>query len=292
MKILLASDDVLFARLAASKLEKWGHRVIIESSGKSAHERILKEPFRVVITGWDLEGMSGPDLCRQIRKLNRSRYTYVIIYTAKADKDSMMAGLQAGADDYLVRPFNSLELQLRLKAGKRLLNVEDELRESAGTDSSTGLVNEASFRQFFRVMLAEAERTESNGALMFVYVESYTEMIEKFGIGPAQKVMVEISKALNRAIRDSDLIARMSDSQFCLALQNTYWERCVRVAEKIMNSVENMSVHIDDAALRPRVRIETINYPRESATSDEIIDSPDRTPFDPSEAPAEEAAAG
>ncbi len=290
MKILLVSDDELFARLAASKLEKWGHRVIIESSGTSAYERLKKEPFRVVITGWDLEGISGPDLCRHIRKLNRSRYTYVVLYTSKSDKDSMMAGFQAGVDDYLTRPFNALELRLRLRAGKRLLNLEDELREGAGTDSSTGLVNESSFRQFFRVILAETERTESSGALMFVYVENYAEMLEKFGVGPTQKVTVEVSKALNRAIRDSDLIARMSDSQFCLALQNTYWERCVRVAQKIMNSVENMSVHIEDAALRPQVRIETINYPHESMTSDDIIDCPDRTHFDPSESTVDEAA--
>ncbi|MFQ5958507.1 MAG: diguanylate cyclase domain-containing protein [Alphaproteobacteria bacterium] len=292
MKILLVSDDVLFARLAASKLEKWGHRVIIEASGESARERIKKEPFRAVITGWDVGGTTGPDLCRYIRKLNRTRYTYTIIYTSKSDKDSMMAGLQAGADDYLTRPFNALELELRLKAAKRLLNLEDELRESAGTDSSTGLVNEASFRQFFRVMLAEAERTESGGALMFVYVENYTEMLEKFGMGPTQKVMVEVSKALNRTIRISDLIARTSDSRFCLALQNTYWERCVRVAEKIMNSVDNMSVHIEDAALRPQVRIDIINYPRESMTSDEIIDSPDRTHVDRSDITASKAATG
>lgn len=276
MKILLVSDDVLFAGLTAKKLEKWGHRVIIESTGTAAFERIEKEPFRVVITGWDIEGISGPDLCRQIRKLNRNRYTYIIIYTSKSDKEHMMEGLEAGADDYLTRPFNQLELRLRLKAGKRLLNLEDELREGAGTDHATGLVNEASFRQFFRVILAETKRTESSGALMFLRVENFQTILDESGSGPAHKMMLEVSKILNRTIRDSDLVTRVSDGEFCLALQNTYWERCMRVAKKIEAQVENMSIHVDDLEIKPRISLSTANYPDGDLTSDEIFSTTER----------------
>ncbi|MFQ5785174.1 MAG: response regulator [Alphaproteobacteria bacterium] len=280
MKILLVSDDLLFARLAANKLEKWGHRVMVETSGTAALERIHKEPFRVVITGWELTGISGAELCREIRALDCSRYTYIIVYTSASDKESIMAGYEAGADDYLLRPFNALELRYHLRAGKRLLNLEDELREQSGSDSLTGLVNEISFRQLFRVILAETRRTESGGALMFLRITNYTDTLERLGLVPAQKMMIEVSKALNRTIRDSDLIAHMADDEFCLALQNTFWERCIRVAEKITAQIENMSLFIDDVALRPQIAISIVNYPVGEMGPDELIDAAERMPYE------------
>ncbi len=281
MKVLMVSDDELFARLAAHKLENWGHNCTIESSATDAFERIKKEPFRVVITGWDVPGMTGPDLCRKIRALNRDRYTYVIIYTSKSDKDSVMAGLEAGADDYLTRPFNAAELKLRITNGKRLLNLEDELREGAGTDSSTGLVNGASFRQFFRVVLAETIRLKMRGALMYVSVETYRETLTDYGYVPAQNTMTEISKALQRSTRDSDLVARVSDEEFCLLLQNTWWDQCIRVAEKVAAQIDNMSFLFEDVELRPKVRIGTVNYPVDELSSDDILALPDRIAYEP-----------
>ncbi len=280
MKILLVSDDDLFAHLTANKLEKWGHEVAVESTGTDALDRVRREPFRVVITGCDLQGLSGFELCRKIRALKQNRYTYIVFYTAKNDKESLMAGYEAGADDFLVRPFNAPELHVRLKAASRLLDLEDELRHGSGVDSETGLVNAASFRQFFRVILAEARRTESGGALMFVKLLNYRETLDRFGLGPAQRMAVEVAATLGRAIRDSDLVARLDDDAFCLALQNTFWERCVRVAEKISAQVENMALYIDDVTLRPAIEISIVNYPAGDLGVDETIDSAERVIYE------------
>lgn len=280
MKILLVSDDELFAHLAANKLEKWGHQVAIESSGADAFERIRKEPFRVVITGWILPGISGLELCRKIRELDQNHYTYVVIHTSKADKESLMAGYEAGADDYLVRPFNAPELRVRLKAAQRLLDLEDRLHAGSGIDPETGFVNAASFRRLFRVILAESRRTESGGALMFVKLLNYDEALNRFGLAPAQRMAVEVAATVGRAIRDSDLVARMTDDEFCLALQNTFWERCVRVAEKTSAQIENMTLYIDDVTLRPEIEISIVNYPVDDLAADEIIDSAERLLYD------------
>lgn len=280
MKILLVSDDELFAHLAANKLEKWGHQVAVESSGADAFERLRKEPFRVVITGWILPGISGLELCRKIRELDQGHYTYVVIHTSKADKESLMAGYEAGADDYLVRPFNAPELRVRLKAAQRLLDLEDKLHAGSGIDPETGFVNAASFRRFFRVILAESRRTESGGALMFVKLLNYDEALKRFGLAPAQRMAVEVAATVGRAVRDSDLVARMTDDEFCLALQNTFWERCVRVAEKTSAQIENMTLYIDDVTLRPEIEISIVNYPVDDLAADEIIDSAERLLYD------------
>ena len=279
MKILIVDGDQLFARLMRTKLEKWGHTVVSEPNGAAAYERIRKEPFRMVFLDWDLPGMNGPELCRRIRELKRPRYTYIIFYASKSDKDSLMTGLEAGADDYLVKPLNTVELRLRMKNGKRLLNLEDELREGAGTDKATGVVNEASFRQFFRVVLAEARRTESRGALMFVTVENYDQIFETAGVSPANSLMAEVAKMLSRNVRESDLVARLDKTQFCVLLQNTWWDKCLPVAQKVENQAKNLSVVVDDVPHSPRIAIEVVEYPQAEAAPDEILTAKPRVPF-------------
>jgi two-component system, cell cycle response regulator len=281
MNVLVVSDDVLFSRLVTRKLESWGHDVVVETTGTAAYERIKKVPFRVVITGWDLEGLNGPELCARIRSLKRRRYTYIIVYTSRSDKDSMMACLEAGTDDYLMRPFNAAEFKARFENGERLLKLEEELREGAVTDSTTGLVINASFRHFFRVVLADARRSETTGALLFVRVNGYQEIVSKHGDGPAQKLMVEIAKALGRSVRESDLVARLSDDEFCLMLQRTHWDLCHRVADKVSEKMRNMSVVIDEIELRPDVSISSLNYPVEGLTADETLALTDRAPYTP-----------
>ena len=280
MKVLIVSDDALFSRIIAKKVQGWGYQPTMESTGTGGYERIMKEPFRVVITGWDVVGMTGPELCKNIRALKRGRYTYVIIYTKKTDSDSMMAGLEAGADDYLTRPFNTVEFKLRLKNGKRMLNLEDQLREGAGTDNVTGLVNDASFRQFYRVVLAETRRLDERGALMFIHVDNYKETFEEHGYAPAEAMMLDIARALNRTCRNSDLAARLSDEEFCMMLQNTYWDKCKIVAEKIMNHIDNMSIMTGETEIQPKVTFGTVNYPVDELSSEEVLAIKERIPFE------------
>jgi diguanylate cyclase (GGDEF)-like protein len=281
MNILLVSDDPLFSRLASTRLAKWGHLVTTETTGTAALHRLKKETFRVVITGWDLEGTPGSELCSRIRETNRGRYTYVIVYSSRSRKEDVLAALEAGADDYLVRPFNPRELELHLRAAKRLLNLEDALREQVGIDAATDVVNEASFRYFFRVILAQTRRMESNGALMFVHVESLPDVRATHGGVAAQKMLVEVSNAVKRSVRESDMVALAAEDAFCVVLHNTLAERCARVCRQILGLVDNMSLHIGDVELRPRVSISTLNFPVDDLSAEEILSLPDRVPFTP-----------
>lgn len=279
MKILIVSDDMLFARLAANKLEKWNHSAVIETSCSSAFERIKKEPFRLILTGWEIDGMSGLDLVRKVRKLQHARYTYILMYTGRSDKESLISAFEAGADAFMSRPFNATEFGLRLKAAKRQLNLEDELRQAAGVDEATGLVSSGSFRHFFRVILAEARRTEDNGVLVFVHVVNHRAVAETHGTALARLLIHEIGRALDRSIRESDLVVRWGDDEFCLALQNTTTDRCARVIKAIDMQLQNMVIFIEETQIRPQIRISTMNYPAEDLSSDEILASSKRVPY-------------
>lgn len=285
MKSLIVSDDELFAHLAAKKLEDMGYRVTIELTAAAACERIKKEPFRVVITGWNFcdQGMTGPELCEHIRALNRGRHTHIIIYTYKCDKGSMMVAFEAGADDYLIRPFNALELKMRLAKGKWLRDLEDDLWERAIIDSVIGWISGSSFKKTFRATLAQTRWSGSKGALMFVTINNYHEIFSEFGCDSADRLMVEVSRILTGSIRDTDLVAKVSDNEFSLLLQNTFWDKCSPVAEKITAQTRNAPIVDYELELHThaQVSIGTINYPLGDLSTDEILVLPDRIAYQP-----------
>ena len=281
MKILIIDDDLLFSRLVKRRLEKWDHEVTIMGSAEEGFQRITKEPFRVVILDSELPGTGGPEMCRRIRELDLARYTYIIVYGVDDTKQRLMAGLEAGADDYMLKPFNPVELGHRLRNAKRLLNLEDELREGGGTDAVTGLVNFASFRQFFSIVLAEARRSNTVGALMYIEVPDFKPIFAEHGYMPAHTMMAEIGRILGRSVRTSDLLARVNDDLFCALLQNTYWDKCLPLAQKFSERLENAVVYIDDLEIRPKVNITTTNYPIPDVSADEILDHGERIPYAP-----------
>ena len=279
MKILVVDADHLFARLLKTKLERWGHNVVVEVDGATAFERIRKEPFRMLILDWDLEGINGPALCNKIRRLRRPRYTYIIFYTAYAEKENLLAGLEAGADAYLTKPLNTVELRLRMKNGKRLLNLEDELREGVSRDGATGIVNRASFDQFYRIILSDAIRTGSQGSLLYVTVHNYHEIYAREGYTPAQNMMIEIARILSLAIRQSDLVARVEEDEFCALLQNTYWDKCEPFAARIHDDLSALEVFSEEVTIRPEFSVSLVDYPVEGMSSDDILTRAERIQF-------------
>lgn len=129
MRILIADDSKLIQTLLVTLLKKWGHEVIIAQSGEQAWEILQREPVQFLISDWMMPGMDGPTLCRKIRAAKFPGYVYTILLTAIATKESIIEGMEAGADDYLAKPFNSEELRVRILAGVRLLQLESELKE-------------------------------------------------------------------------------------------------------------------------------------------------------------------
>ncbi len=279
MKVLVVDPDPLFSRLLKAKLEKWGHRVTLEHDSDRAYDLIAKEPYRMVIMDYDLPGIGGLELCRRIRAIERPRYTYIIFYADFSEKDAVMASLEAGGDDYLNKPLNTIELQLRIRAGKRLLNMEDMLREGAGNDISTGVVNEASFREFFRIVIAESLRAKKQGALLYVQITNYAPILDAHGFNPTESMMAGVATLLTKIARSSDLVARISDDTFCIMLQHTNWDKCLPVAEKITDQAPNIAVMLQNGAIAPEVFISATNFPQGDLDYLYILDESERVPY-------------
>lgn len=130
MRVLIAEDDMVSRRLLQSFLEKWGHEVVAAADGAEAWDLFQNGEFPVVITDWMMPKMDGVQLIRSIRSSSPAGYVFIVLLTAKSEKEDIVEGMEAGADDFLAKPFDRNELRARLRAGERYLRQEQELRRA------------------------------------------------------------------------------------------------------------------------------------------------------------------
>nr|WP_217360858.1 SpoIIE family protein phosphatase [Ruegeria sp. HKCCA5426] len=128
-KVLVVDDSRLQRRILVASLKKWGFQVLEADNGAAALEICAKESPDLVLSDWVMPGMSGLEFCRAFRSLNREVYSYFILLTSKSEKQEVARGLDAGADDFLIKPLEADELRARISAGARILDMQRELSE-------------------------------------------------------------------------------------------------------------------------------------------------------------------
>ncbi|MBI2884267.1 MAG: SpoIIE family protein phosphatase [Candidatus Methylomirabilis oxyfera] len=129
MRILIVDDDADMRRLLLHTLQRWGYDIVAAADGAQAWEILQNEPISFVITDWIMPNLNGLELCRRIREGRFARYIYIILLTAKHSRDELIKGMEAGADDFLIKPFNAGELKVRIRAGERIVKLESNLEE-------------------------------------------------------------------------------------------------------------------------------------------------------------------
>jgi CheY-like chemotaxis protein len=129
-RVLVAEDDAVSRCLLETFLSRWGFDVLAQADGDSTHEILEREDApQLIILDWMIPGMSGIEICRRLRSRPRPCPTYVILLTSRGSPEDIVEGLEAGADDYICKPFNSEELRARIRNGARLLDLQSKLHD-------------------------------------------------------------------------------------------------------------------------------------------------------------------
>ncbi|HEX6986973.1 MAG TPA: response regulator [Planctomycetaceae bacterium] len=136
MNILIADDDPVSRTVLQSYLRKWGHDVVAAADGAEAWRLFEEGDFPLVISDWMMPGLDGPELIRRIRACPRQGYVYTLLVTAKNQKEDLVEGMEAGADDFVTKPFDRDELRVRLRAGERIVRLEQTLAARLGSAST------------------------------------------------------------------------------------------------------------------------------------------------------------
>jgi diguanylate cyclase (GGDEF)-like protein len=244
MKVLIAEDDSLLREMLQGELGVAGHHLITANNGLEAWEMLQKEHVRMLLVDWMMPGLDGPELIRRIRGAGWPGYTYIILLTAKTGRDDVVEGLNAGADDYVTKPFRRDELLARMGVGSRILDLETRLSESlareealASRDSLTGLPNRRALYDRARAELSRAQREKKSVGLVMMDIDNFKPINDKFGHAAGDEALRCVAEVLLKSKRDYDFTGRWGGDEFLAILPGTSILQAGLVAERIRASI-------------------------------------------------------
>lgn len=283
MRILVADDDPVIRHILQAGLQRDGHEVVAVGDGQAAWEAVQQQPCRLVITDWVMPGLDGLELVYRIRTAGFPWYTYIILLTARSDKADVVIGLEAGADDYLSKPFNPAELRARVNIGLRILDLEDRLSQArdqlavlAAHDSLTGLLNRRSIREYAEAALLQAVRAGAAISVILLDLDHFKDVNDRYGHQTGDDALRLVAETIAAALRTGDRVGRMGGEEFLVVLPDTALDQAVAVAERIRRRVAARPLTLPDGTRVPlRVSAGVATAPPVAPTLDVLLQQAD-----------------
>ena len=268
IRILIAEDDPIARCILETTLRKHGYEVVSVADGQAAWRVLQQENApRLAILDWMMPGMDGVEICRALRNGASEPYVYVLLLTARGRKQDVIEGLEAGADDYLVKPFDHYELHARLTVGKRILDLQnrylsvcDELRVQAARDSLTNLWNHAAIFDRLEQEISRAQRQGIPLGVLMADLDYFKQINDNFGHVAGDEVLRRVANIFKSMIRPYDAVGRYGGEEFMFVLPGCDSETTLRLAERLreevaqqrVDSCPNVTVSIGATALDGR----------------------------------------
>lgn len=264
--VLVVEDDAPFREAIAVPLRAAGFLVETCGDGEEALARVRTIRPDLLLTDWEMPRMDGLTLCRLVRSIEELRFTHVIILSSRGDTSAKVAGLETGADDYLVKPIDPGELVARVRSGLRLqralaeLAAKNELLERlALADPLTGLANRRGFDESLGREVARAFRVCKPLSLLYLDLDHFKAVNDRFGHAAGDDVLGAFASLLARSSRRGDLAGRIGGEEFALLLPHTPREQAVLAAERIRRTTErNPLGHSHPVAVTVSVGVATL----------------------------------
>jgi len=226
MPVLVAEDNPVFQSMLRNMLTKWGYAAHVAPNGLEAWEAMqAADAPRLVVLDWMMPYMDGVEVCRRIRTAAREPYVYVLLLTARTESQDLVEGMEAGADDYLTKPFNAQELRVRLRAGRRILDLQQQLMEArealrvqATHDALTGLLNRGRVLEILLTEIARSERELRPLAVLMVDLDRFKQINDTRGHMAGDAVLREAARRMQAATRQYDAPGRYGGEEFLIVL--------------------------------------------------------------------------
>jgi len=254
-RVIVADDDSKDRFLLQYVLAKWGFEVSLASDGREAWELLQsKDVPTIAVIDRVMPNLDGIELCHKVRSVPRRHYTYIVIVTGMSEKQDMVAGLRAGADDYLAKPFDAEELQGRLLVAERILSVQEELvaaHEHAKfqaiqvvQDCLTRLLNRAGIMDALNHELSRSHRSREPFAVIMADVDHFKHINDTYGHPAGDEVLCEVATRIKTSLRAYDSVGRFGGEEFLGIIPGCDEPTAFQVAEKIRQAVGGTPVKV------------------------------------------------
>jgi two-component system, cell cycle response regulator len=257
MRVLIAEDDAVSRMILRRWVERLGHECLTAGDGVAALELYRKTPdVDLVISDWMMPGVDGPELCRLVRNDERDRYTYFIILTALGDKDHLLAGLEAGADDYLSKPLDRDELRVRLVSACRVTELHrrlaaqneqlgrlnNRLFEESREDALTHLGNRLRLEEDLEVLEARSRRYGHSYAVALCDVDCFKAYNDHYGHLAGDEVLKKVADTITHHRRSGDTAYRYGGEEFLIVLPEQSLQAATSTADSLRKTVERLGI--------------------------------------------------
>jgi len=222
MKILIAEDDLTSRSILTAILKKWGFDPVVTEDGGKAWE-VLQQPDapRLILLDWNMPTMDGVEICRRLREIVSSNPPYVILLTARDEKGDIVQGLEAGANDYVAKPYDSRELQARIRVGQRMLEMQanllearDALEHQAMHDFLTGVFNRRAIRDRLKQEMARAGREKENLSIGMLDIDHFKNINDTYGHQAGDEALIAFTRRIQDGLREYDCLGRYGGEEF------------------------------------------------------------------------------
>jgi two-component system, cell cycle response regulator len=245
MKVLVADDELISRRMLEALLARWGYEVVSVEDGNAAFELLRSSDApRIGLLDWVMPGMNGVDVCSAIRQYRPEPYTYLLLLTAKDAKENIVEGLESGADDYLIKPWDPDELKARLRTGQRILQLEDRLVEARETmrfkathDHLTFLLNRGAIVDLLERELVRTLREKGCTIVILGDLDHFKSINDTHGHLVGDEVLRETARRLLGSVRSYDFVGRYGGEEFLLVLNNCDTNQALPRADEIRKAV-------------------------------------------------------
>lgn len=248
-KVLIVDDDPAMLRLLSKWIEAEGFKVLRAGDGRAAIEVIEAEHPRLLVTDWEMPDINGLELCRWVRGQNFGHYLYTIFLTIRTDSADMLKGLEAGADDFLKKPVDRNELLARIRAGSRVMELEQRLSLLANTDGMTGLSTRRVLFEEMRREWARSERYRTPLSCVMIDIDFFKRINDIHGHQAGDEVLRQLGQLLGAGVRTSDYVGRYGGEEFCVILPETTEQQAALWAERMRCRIAALKITVNDVQL-------------------------------------------
>ncbi len=254
MKVLIAEDNVISGRALASNIAEWGYEVVVTRNGHDAwqilnsQDKSDKDGIRMAVLDWEMPRINGIDLCRKIRSRRFSwgrDHIYIILMTGRDHQEDILQGLMAGADDYMTKPFDPIELKIRLQNGRHTINQAEAREDLTDRDEVTGLWNKAAILRFLDEELERNSRQNQPTAVALLAIEGLKRINDRCGYEEADRVLRELSARLKDSIRYYDKLGRIGENEILAVFPNCRTDHLVSIGGRLRRIVLKKSARLE-----------------------------------------------
>lgn len=276
LRVLAVDDDRVSLRVLTRELEKAGHHVTTAPDGREGLRLAMEINPQVVVTDWQMPVMDGIEFCRSLRRFESGREMYVILLTGKEDDDHVVAAFDAGADDYVVKPFKPRVLMARVRAGERVARLQVKvardqrkmqeqvaelgvlarrLEQFSLTDELTDLPNRRYAMERIKQDWTEAARHDIPMSVIMIDIDHFKRINDEFGHDAGDLVLRETADILRTHARDDETVCRIGGEEFLVLCRHTDLEGAEACAERLRSAVERAGVQLPEREVQVTISL-------------------------------------